>query len=146
MKVLLDTCVLSELVKRAPDSQVLRWLETRKAHELYLSAMSWGELKRGVARLPESKRRTELTAWLEQLVVGFEGRILGFDQRAAELWASMVAGAEAEGKPMAAFDSIIAATARAHDCTLATRNVRDFTPAGIDLLNPWGPEGPGSGL
>lgn len=112
MKYLLDTCVLSELVKSEPDAHILQWVKARKPLELCISAMTWGELQRGVTRLPESRRRAELTVWLQQLEAGFEDRIL-------------------------AFDSIIAATARAHDCTLVTSNISDFINAGIDVLNPW---------
>ncbi|MEI8301699.1 MAG: type II toxin-antitoxin system VapC family toxin [Burkholderiales bacterium] len=138
MRYLLDTCVLSELVKAAPEERVLRWMEGRKAHELCISAMTWGELHRGVARLPESRRRSELAQWLEQLQAGLEDRVLAFDRRVAEAWAQMTAHAESNGKPMAALDSIIAATARAYECTLVTRNVRDFGSAGLDLFSPWG--------
>lgn len=137
MRYLLDTCVLSELVKSTPDAHVIRWFEARKAHELCISAMTWGELQRGVTRLPESKRRSELTLWLQQLETGFEDRILAFDKNVSRVWAHMTAQAETQGKSMAAFDSIIAATARAHDCKLVSRNVRDFVNAGIDVINPW---------
>lgn len=137
MRYLLDTCVLSEVIKVAPDPHVIQWLQARKPHELFVSSMTWGELQRGVARLPPSKRRSELTLWLEQLEAGFEDRVLAFDQQASEVWAQMTVMVEAQGKPMAAFDSIIAATARACDCKLVTRNVRDFAHADIDVLNPW---------
>ena len=137
MRYLLDTCVLSELVKSAPDLHVIQWFEARKAHELCISAMTWGELQRGVTRLPESKRRSELTQWLQQLEIGFENRILAFDQNISKVWAHMTVQAETQGKSVAAFDSIIAATARAHECKLVTRNVRDFANTGIDVFNPW---------
>lgn len=137
MRYLLDTCVLSEMIKSAPDTNVIQWFQARKPHELFISAMTWGELQRGVARLPQSKRRSELTLWLEQLEAGFEDRILAFDQQASEVWAQMTVLAEAQGKSMAAFDSIIAATARACECKLVTRNVRDFAHADIDVFNPW---------
>lgn len=137
MKYLLDTCVLSEAVKNTPDQHVLNWLEARKAHELYTSAMTLGELQRGVIRLPESKRRTELSQWLLALETSFENRILSFDTNVARIWAQITVHAQANGKSMAAFDSIIAATAKAHDCILVTRNVRDFSHAGIEVFNPW---------
>jgi len=137
VKYLLDTCVLSEAVKNTPDQHVLRWLEARKPHELCTSAMALGELQRGVTRLPESKRRTELSQWLHALETSFENRILSFDTSVARVWAHITVNAEAQGKSMAAFDSIIAATAKAHDCFLVTRNVRDFANAGIEVLNPW---------
>ncbi len=136
---LLDTCVLSELVKITPDPQVLQWFETRKSQELCTSAMTLAELRRGVARLPESKRQSSLLLWLQQLEAAFEDRILAFDKNVAQVWAHMTVQAEAQGKSMAAFDSIIAATARAHGCVLVTRNVRDFAHAGLDVRNPWLP-------
>jgi len=137
VRYLLDTCVLSELVKSTPDAHVIRWFEARKAHELCISAMTWGELQRGVTKLPESKRRSELTLWLQQLETGFEDRILAFDKIVSRVWVHMTAQAETQGKSMAAFDVIIAATARTHDCKLVSRNVRDFVNDGIDVINPW---------
>ena len=137
MKFLLDTCVLSELFKGAPDAQVLRWFESSKAHALWVSAMTLAELHCGVTRLPKSKRQTELALWLGDLEIGFEDRVLAFDSKVAKVWAEMTAAAEARGKPMAAFDSIIAATARANGCKLVTRNAKDFSSADIELLNPW---------
>jgi predicted nucleic acid-binding protein len=125
------------MIKSAPDANVIQWLQARKPHELFISSMTWGELQRGVARLPQSKRRTELALWLEQLVAGFEDRVLAFDQKASEVRAKNTVTAEAQGKSMAAFDSIIAATECAWECQLVTRNVRDFAPADVDELNPW---------
>jgi predicted nucleic acid-binding protein len=137
VKYLLDTCVLSELVKSTPNTHVLHWLENQKEQVLCTSAMTCAELHRGVRRLPASKRKSELALWLQNLEVGFEGRILAFDQSVAQVWAHMTVEAQARGKSMAAFDSIIAATARKHGCHLVTRNVRDFAHAGLDLINPW---------
>lgn len=137
MKFLLDTCVLSELVKSKPDEQVLGWLEKCKAHALWVSAITLAELHRGVIRLPASKRQTGLAMWLENVEIGFEDRVLPFDTKTAKVWAQMTSEAEARGMPMAAFDSIIAATARAHGCKLVTRNVKDFSSSGVELLNPW---------
>jgi predicted nucleic acid-binding protein len=137
VRYLLDTCVLSEMLKSTPDARVVRWLEARKPHELCISAMTWGELQRGVARLPHSRRKSALTRWLGELESGFEERILSFDQKTAHVWADLTVHAETQGKTVAAFDSIIAATARAFACTLVTRNTRDFEHVGTDLLNPW---------
>jgi predicted nucleic acid-binding protein len=137
VKYLLDTCVLSEVVKSAPNPYVLEWFRTRKPLEIHVSAMTLGELQRGVTRLPESRRKLDLTSWLQKLEAGLEDRILVFDQAASKIWALITVQAEAQGRPMAAFDSIIAATALAHQCTLVTRNVRDFVSANVELLNPW---------
>lgn len=137
MKYLLDTCLLSELVKLVPEVTVLTWMGERKEHELFVSAISLAELHRGVAKLSPSKRRTELTHWLQKLEAGFEDRVLPFTQKTAHVWAHMITQAEAQGKPMAAFDSIIAATALAHGLWLVTRNVRDFAYAGVNVYKPW---------
>ena len=137
MRYLLDTCVLSELVKPGPAPGVMTWMAGRKADELFVSAMTLGELQRGVAKLPLSRRRNELQLWLQQVEDGFGERILPFGRDAAHAWAQMCARAEAVGKPMAAFDSIIAATAVEHGLALVTRNVQDFAAAPLMLINPW---------
>lgn len=137
MKYLLDTCLLSELVKTSPEPVVLGWMAERKEAELFVSAITIAELHRGVAKLPASRRRSSLSVWLEQLEAGFEERVLPFTRDIAHVWANMCAQAESEGRPMAAFDSLIAATALAHGLCLVTRNVRDFAPAPIEVLNPW---------
>ena len=90
-----------------------------------------------MGRLPESRRRSELTSWLQQLELAFEDRILAFDQRVSEIWAELTVRAEGQGKSLAALDSIIAATALAHDCRLVTRNRRDFVNGGVEVINPW---------
>lgn len=137
MNFLLDTCVLSELVKPAPDAGVLSWLSARQPHQLFVSAMTLGELQRGVMRLQASRRREELSGWLSTLVQDFEGRVLPFSHDTARAWAELCVRAEAQGKRLAAFDSVIAATALHHGLVMVTRNERDFDPAGIRLHNPW---------
>ena len=134
---LIDTCVLSELVKANPESTVLAWIGERKEHELYVSAMTIAELHRGIEKLPASRRRSDLTVWLQQLEAGFDERVMSFTRETAHVWAQMCAKAEAVGKSMAALDSIIAATAVEHSFCLVTRNVRDFSDAPVELLNPW---------
>lgn len=137
MRYLLDTCVLSELVKPLPEPAVLKWMGARQELELFVSAITIAELHRGIEKLPASRRRTELSAWLEQVEAGFEDRVLPFTQSSAHYWAAMCARAEAAGESMAAFDSLIAATATEHGLALVTRNVRDFVEAPVVLLNPW---------
>lgn len=138
MNYLLDTCLLSEFVKPYPDSAVLAWMQERNETELFVSAMTIAELHRGVEKLPVSRRRSELAAWLQQLEIGFEGRVLSFTQKTAGVWATVCAMAESQGKPIAAFDSIIAATAVEHGFALVTRNIADFSQAPLVLINPWG--------
>lgn len=137
MKYLLDTCLLSELVKPAPHAAVLEWMAAQQPENLFVSAMTLGELERGVMKLPPSRRRNELTTWLAQLALGFEDRVLPFDHETARVWADMCARTESKGRPLAAFDSIIAATALQQGLTVVTRNERDFEPAGVLLMNPW---------
>lgn len=137
MNYLLDTCLLSELVKPSPEPAVLDWMRGRTESELFVSAMTLAELQRGVAKLPGSRRRDELSVWLQQLEAGFEERVLPFTRQTASVWAQMCSRAELEGKTMAAFDSIIAATALEHGLALVTRNVRDFSHAPVVLINPW---------
>ena len=137
MKFLLDTCFLSELVKPVPEPAVLKWMEQREDQTLFVSAMTFAELQRGVERLAESRRRAELTSWLAQLEVNFSNRVLPFTLSTSRYWATMCAQAEAAGRTMAAFDSIIAASALEHGLALVTRNVQDFSHAPVMLVNPW---------
>lgn len=137
MKYLLDTCVLSELVKTRPEESVIGWLKEHRLDPTFISAITLGELQRGINRLPKSKRRSVLITWVKQIESDFKDRILAFDQLVAHTWAEMTAQSEARGKSMAAFDSMIAATAQAHSCNLVTRNVRDFVNSGVEIINPW---------
>ena len=137
MKYLLDTCVLSEFVKAAPEARVLAWINDRAETDLHVAAMSLAELQRGVARLPASRRKTDLMAWLEKLQTGFADRIFSFTGQTAVYWGEMCARVEADGRTMAAFDSIIAATALEHGLVLVTRNDRDFAAALPVVFNPW---------
>ena len=137
MRFLLDTCALSELVKRVPEPNVLTWMRARQNDELFISAITLAELQRDAAKLPVSRRRDDLSVWLQQLEAGFEDRVVPFTGAAAHYWDQMCVKAEAKGLSMAAFDSIIAATALEHGMALVTRNIRDFTQAPVVLINPW---------
>jgi predicted nucleic acid-binding protein len=141
VKYLLDTCVLSELVKPAPSVEVLEWVDSRVDGDLFMAAMTLAELKRGVAKLPLSRRKSELSSWLENLQLGFGERVLSFTGETAAYWGEMCARADVAGKTMSAFDSIIAATAVEHGLSLVTRNVQDFSAAPVLLINPWNQAG-----
>lgn len=137
MKYLLDTCVISEFIKPTPCSAVLAWVDARVENDLFAAAMTLGELHRGVAKLPASRRKSELSVWLNHLQASLGDRVLPFTSDTAGYWAEMCARVEAVGKTMAAFDSIIAATAVEHGLTLVTRNVQDFVAAPLMIINPW---------
>lgn len=139
MKFLLNTCVISELVKTQPNSNVADWISKQDANMLYLSAITWGELNRGIAKLPNGKRKEELSLWAEQLKNSFQSRFWDFDNKIAEHWGRMAAQLEKQGLPMPTFDSMIAATAHYHEALLVTRNTKDFQHTQIRLINPWNP-------
>ena len=135
MSYLLDTNVLSELRKKAPDAGVVDWMGRRPASTLYLSVLTLGELRKGVEGVSEASRRTALLDWLEtELPAFFTGRILPVDAQVADRWGRMVAAA---GRPVPAIDSLIGATAAHFGLSLVTRNVRDYADLGLDVINPW---------
>lgn len=137
MDYLLDTCVLSEFVKKAPADSVLAWMAVVAEQQLFVAAITLAELHRGVARLPPSKRKQDLAAWLRQLETSFADRVLPFTLRTASYWGELMATAEGRGQKLAAFDSLIAATALEHGLLLVTRNEKDFSAAPVVLVNPW---------
>ena len=137
MRCLLDTCVVSELTKPKPDPEVARWFASTEADDLFLSAITIGEVRRGTAQLAPGRRRAALATWTEKLSRSFAGRILPVDEAVAARWAEIAARAERSGKQKPLADGLIAATALQYDLTLATRNVDDFEPFGVELFNPW---------
>jgi predicted nucleic acid-binding protein len=135
---LLDTNVVSELVKRLPEQAVLDWVATQPASSLYLAVITLGELVRGVVRLGTRARRDRLQAWLTDVLPRqFEGRILAFDREAAVIWGRLLEEGDRAGRPRAAVDAQIAAISLRHDLVLVTRNTSDFEGMGARLVNPW---------
>ncbi len=137
MRYLLDTNIISNLVKPAPSPSLVAWMAAREDRELYISAFTIAEIRRGVLEKPAGKRRDELESWFSgghgpQAL--FAGRILPFDEAAALIWGRLMAAGQTKGKPRSALDMMIAAIAEAHDCTLVTDNEKDF--AGVQILNP----------
>jgi len=138
MSYLLDTCVISETVRNEPDPRVLAWMGICPEDSLYLSSLTFGELERGIARLPDSPKKVRLAHWVnEDLSERFAGRILPVTQEVAVAWGKLRAAVESRGKPLPVIDALIAATARVHHLTLATRDISLLTAEGIEVLNPW---------
>ena len=135
---LLDTNCISELVRPKPDPRVMDWMEAIDETMLYLSVLTIGEIRKGVAGLAQGKRRIRLETWLEvDLQVRFAGRIVGIDTAVAERWGALAAEAKRKGKALSIIDGLLAATALHHSLTVVTRNAGDFTPAHVQVLNPW---------
>lgn len=137
MKVL-DTNVLSELMRPKPDIRVVEWVDGQNGAELFISAITVAEILHGIARLPEGKRKLNLehTA-VDMFQQDFAERILPFGTRAAEHYANLVAASEASGRCVGMADAQIAAICKEHGAQLATRNIRVFETLGIALINPW---------
>ena len=137
MNYLLDTCVISELVKPRPNTAVTDWLARIPADRLFLCSLTIGELKRGITHLPDSKKKNRLMMWLETLLADYGDRILPVDRAVAEAWGIMQTRAEDSGKRMSIIDGYIAATASVYQMTVVTRNEEDFSPSHQAILNPW---------
>jgi predicted nucleic acid-binding protein len=138
MNYLLDTCLISELAKSNPDKKVVDWVLSENETGFYVSVLTFGELHKGIEKLPGSKKKEGLRVWIEdELKDRFQNRIIGIDMRVSILWGRIQCVAEKKGKPMPAIDSLIAATGIAHDLIVVTRNVSDMEQSGVRLLNPW---------
>lgn len=138
MKALLDTCVISELVTKQPNTNVVTFVDNLGPDDVYLSVITIGEIVKGIEKLPDSRRRSDLNAWLqEDLLARFYGKILPLDTDVIVEWGVLTARLETAGTPMPAIDSLIAATILAHKMTLITRNVSDFGAVGIEIIDPW---------
>jgi toxin FitB len=135
---LLDTNCISELVRTNPEPRVLEWIGAADESLLYLSVLTLGEIRKGIALLPASKRRTTLELWLDkELQARFERRILAVDKTIADHWGVLAATAKRSGKALAVVDGLLAATALHHDLTIVSRNVTDFEGTQVPMINPW---------
>jgi len=140
MKYLLDTCVISELVAKHPNPQVVDFVDALDSDDVYLSVITIGEIAKGIEKLPKSKRKQELHSWLkEDLLVRFDGRIIPLDTEVLMQWGVLVGRLELTGVTLPAIDSLIAATVLTYKLTLVTRNVDDFSGTGVEIVNPWEP-------
>ena len=135
---LLDTNVISELVRANPDANVVAWVRAADETCFYLSVLSFGEIRRRIERLPLGARRERLRCWLEiDLTDRFKGRILDIDRRVAEIWGMIMARGAAASVRLPTIDTLIAATAERHAMAIATRNLRDFAYAAVAAVSPW---------
>lgn len=136
--IVLDTNVVSELMRRLPDVGVLQWVDGIPVDEVLLTAVTAAELRHGAARLPDGRRKHELAAKVEKLLTErFEGRVLPFDGDAAVHYAQIAASREHSGRPISMAEAQIAAICRRYGARLATRNVKDFVDTGVPVEDPW---------
>jgi len=133
---LVDTNVFSEPAKPKPDARVVAWLREHES-ELYLSTVTVGEIRRGIERLSDGKRKTQLRAWLQTVCECMKGRVLSFNLSTAHVWGQLKADWDRAGVSVPSLDSQIAAIARRHQLTIVTRNTADFEQTGVKLLNPF---------
>ncbi len=135
---LLDTNVVSELLRPKPDSRVAEWVAAQALETLHVSAVTQAEMLFGVRLMPAGKRQREIEAAVHAIFSqDFAGRVLAFDTHAAPTYADIVAARRREGYPISQFDAQIAAVARIHGLCLVTRNTADFERCGLVLINPW---------
>lgn len=137
MRILLDTCVLSELRKPDGHRSVRRAVDEIADDDLYISVVSIGEIAKGIELLEGGRRKRALQSWIQTLERDYADRLLPVDLEAAHIWGELTAAAQKRGRTISAGDGLIAATARRHGLHIMTRNIADFEPTGAMLINPW---------
>jgi predicted nucleic acid-binding protein len=137
MNYLLDTCFLSEFTKPVVNPGVEAWFDAQSPERLFVSVITIAELKRGVLRLADGKKKAQLLSWLDGLAFSFASRLLIVDLVTVNTWAAQSVALEKQGKQIAFPDALIAANALQHGMTLVTRNIKDFEQTSVALVNPW---------
>lgn len=138
MKYLLDTCVISEIIKPRPNENVISWIQNQNEDDLYLSVLTFGEIEKGIEKAPDGSRKNHLKLWVEgDLKRRFNGRIISIDMKIATRWGEIQGIAELSGKPMPSIDGLIAVSGLVNNCTVVTRNISDMEQSSVVLLNPW---------
>lgn len=138
MKYLLDTCIISELVKTKPNKKVVAWIKSCHEESFCLSALTIGEIQKGITKLRDSKRKKHLQSWIDsELKNRFSGRILNVNTEVAKKWGEIQGHAEKEGRILPAIDALIAATGICYGLIVVTRNTSDMENSGVSLFNPW---------
>ncbi|MDX2505832.1 MAG: type II toxin-antitoxin system VapC family toxin [Gammaproteobacteria bacterium] len=138
MKYLLDTCVISEMIKAKPDKNVISWLEEQNENSLYLSVLTFGEIEKGIEKASNKIRKQKLRLWVEDdLKKRFEGRIIPISFSIAAEWGKIQGKAELMGKPMPTMGGLISVSGLVSQCIVVTRNISDMEQSSAELFNPW---------
>lgn len=138
MKYLIDTCVISELIKINPDPSCITWIRSHHESSFYISVLTIGELRKGISKLKPSKKRIQLEHWFEEeFIPRFQLRIISIDEAVAMKWGELLARCESAGRSLPTIGSLIAATAAIHSFAIVTRNVKDFNDLDVEIVNPW---------
>jgi predicted nucleic acid-binding protein len=138
LKYLLDTCVISELIKPGKNNKIVEWMQSKEENSLFISVLTIGEIHKGISKLPDSRRKESLRTWVDNdLKKRFAGRILEISEKIATIWGEIQAKSEKDGKKMPVIDSLIAAAAIKNNLTVVTRNVKDIENSGCRSINPW---------
>jgi len=138
LKYLVDTNIISEIIAKKPNQQVIDFLNNINTSDIYLSAITVGEIKYGINRLSQSKRKTQLLAWFEQLLLKYQYNIIDIDISVMAIWADISSSLKSNGISLSIMDSLIASSALYHDMTLVTRNTKDFQYiANLNIINPF---------
>lgn len=137
MKYLLDTCVISELIRQKPDNKVLSWMNERSENDLYISVLTLGEIRRGITKLSDQAKKSKLLDWYIELENRFSSRIIPVDIKIAEEWGGIQGELDKTGNPMSVIDGLLAVTALVHNLVVVTRNTSDFHIQAVEILNPW---------
>ena len=137
MRYLLDTCVISEFAKPYPEKRLTEWISGIPPERLFLSSITIGEVRKGHAKLPNSKKKAKIAEWINSLIENYKDRILSVDLVAAENWGETQGMSEIQGSPISTIDGFIAAVAKTHNLVLVTRNESDFANCNVHIFNPW---------
>ena len=138
MKYLLDTCVISEIIRPQPDENVISWIQSKNENSLYLSVLTFGEIEKGIEKAVDLVKKRKLQLWVEQdLRQRFENRIISIDLEVSSRWGAIQGEAELVGRSMPTIDGLIAVSGLVHNCIVVTRNTADMEQSSVELLNPW---------
>ena len=138
MRYLLDTCVISEIIKPQPYENVISWMRSTNEDSLYLSVLTFGEIEKDIEKALDATKKRRLKQWVEEdLKKRFDGRIIPVDLNISVKWGEVQSAAELLGKPMPTIDGLIAVSGIVHNCIVVTRNTSDMEQSSVELFNPW---------